>query len=132
MDKGKPIIRLQEVKIDTSKNLPELISQTSLDMIKIMQNNTRSILQTDEQKIDDQINQSWIGLLGEASDKEIIKRIILERYKKYNAKTDQEKHTIIWKVIEIYHNTKMYRKRKLNIDIPLSDDIKIYIANHIR
>lgn len=97
-----------------------------------MQNNTRSILQTDEQKIDDQINQSWIGLLGEASDKEIIKRIILERYKKYNAKTDQEKHTIIWKVIEIYHNTKMYRKRKLNIDIPLSDDIKIYIANHIR
>jgi hypothetical protein len=131
LDKGKPIVRLQEAKIDTSKNLPVLISQASSDILNIMHSNTKSILQTDEQKIEEQMKNSVVAYFAE-EQKEEIRRIILERYQRQKAETDEEKMKIIRKVIGTYHNTRYHKRRKLDIDLPISSDIKIYIANHIR
>jgi len=66
------------------------------------------------------------------NEKETIKRIILERHKKYNPETEEEKDKIMRKVLDQYADARRRKNHRLDIDLPIASDIKIYIANNIR
>ncbi|MCX6824690.1 MAG: hypothetical protein NTY80_00555 [candidate division SR1 bacterium] len=128
----KGAIRIQEKgQKNSNKELPAIISQASLELTKIMKKNTMPIPRTDEQKIDAAIERGEMSY-SEESEKNTVKKIILERFKKKNLQTEEEKHKEKRKVINTYYTTSTYKKRKLNISATNSSDINTYISNHIR
>lgn len=123
--------RLQETKgIDSNKTLPALLLGTSLEIMNVIKNNTQSLLQTDEQKIDKYINER-AGYL-EDSTKEAAKKTIFERCKKHNPKTDEEKTKIMEKTVSTYYDIERHRKTKFRIEITNNEDINRHIADNIR
>ena len=122
---------MQEIKrIDTNKNLPVLLLGTSLELLNIIKDNTQSVLQTDEQKIDKYINER-AGYL-EDSSKEAAKKTILERYKKHKAETDEEKERIMQKTVNTYYDLERRKKQRMLIRVSERQEINTYITDHIR
>lgn len=130
-EKWKQQIRLQEIpKIHEGNTLPVFISQASLQLLDVIQNNTRSLLETDEQKIDYWFSVSRYAWSSQ-EEKDALKKIILQRFVKNALTSDEEKKKMFFEIMGKCWDIERRKKWRLDIDLPLSSDAKMYISQHI-
>lgn len=123
--------RLQEInKIQSEdSNLPVLVSGVSDALWAVIEKNTTTILQTEEQKITDHFNNC--AFLLSPKEQEDIKAIILQSFKSKQPKTKEERNKIVWKKINQFIARRHWKNRKLDIKINIDQKIKNYISDNI-
>jgi hypothetical protein len=115
-----------------NKQVPMVISGTSFNIVKLIQNNTSSIVISDNEELDRRAGKELMMRNGLDTDQtKEIKSIILSRYQKQHAETKEDKEKIKRHALHQYNETKQRKKRKLDIDLPINYKVKKYINDHI-